>query len=182
MAVGAAAPGCRRRARFPARGAAGLEPGRRWPRGSSSDRKAPAPRLRSRARRAAAGSSASPASPLASAAHHQARRRSGTGTSPPKSSSAAIAEVPERTSRPGDSALQTSPGSGQMPAPIANFDGVNNINGVMPPDTEGEVGPTTMCSGSISRSRSTKDGRPRLRPGPGQHPVRGLAALRLGRR
>ena len=48
---------------------------------------------------------------------------------------------PHGTSRPGDGALQTSPGTGQMPAPIQNFDGVNNINGVMPPDTEGEVGP-----------------------------------------
>ena len=27
-----------------------------------------------------------------------------------------------------------------MPAPIANFDGVNNIDGVLPPDTQGEIG------------------------------------------
>jgi hypothetical protein len=28
-----------------------------------------------------------------------------------------------------------------MPAPIQNFDGLNNINGVLPPDTEGDIGP-----------------------------------------
>ena len=28
-----------------------------------------------------------------------------------------------------------------MPAPIQNFDGVSNVNGLAPPDTEGEVGP-----------------------------------------
>ena len=48
---------------------------------------------------------------------------------------------PHGTSRPGDGALQTSPGSGQMPAPLQNFDGVSNVDGLMPPDTEGEVGP-----------------------------------------
>ena len=40
-----------------------------------------------------------------------------------------------------DMGLQQAPGSGAMPAPIANFDGVNNVNGVLPPDTQGDVGP-----------------------------------------
>lgn len=30
---------------------------------------------------------------------------------------------------------------GDMPAPIQNFDGVNNVNGVLPSDTNGDVGP-----------------------------------------
>ncbi|MBI3811886.1 MAG: DUF11 domain-containing protein [Nitrospirae bacterium] len=29
----------------------------------------------------------------------------------------------------------------KMPSPIQNFDGVTNLNGVLPPDTEGDVGP-----------------------------------------
>jgi Carboxypeptidase regulatory-like domain/S-layer homology domain len=40
-----------------------------------------------------------------------------------------------------DAALQAKPGSTNMPAPIVNFEGVNNINGVLPPDTQGDVGP-----------------------------------------
>lgn len=39
-----------------------------------------------------------------------------------------------------DGALQNAPVSGQMPATIANFDGVNNISGVAPPDTQGDIG------------------------------------------
>ena len=27
-----------------------------------------------------------------------------------------------------------------MPSPVANFEGVNNVNGVLPPDTQGDVG------------------------------------------
>jgi hypothetical protein len=42
----------------------------------------------------------------------------------------------------GDAALQSSPvGLAPMPATIANFDGVSNVNGVLPPDTVGDVGP-----------------------------------------
>src|SRR6266540_5585738 len=41
---------------------------------------------------------------------------------------------------PGSAALQTRAGRGEMPAPLKNFDGVNNINNSLPPDTEGDVG------------------------------------------
>ena len=40
-----------------------------------------------------------------------------------------------------DPALQETPGGANMPAAIRNFEGVNNVNGVLPPDTEGDVGP-----------------------------------------
>lgn len=40
-----------------------------------------------------------------------------------------------------DAALQQRPGSTNMPAPVVNFEGVNNIDGVYPPDTQGDVGP-----------------------------------------
>ncbi len=39
-----------------------------------------------------------------------------------------------------DGALQDSPVTGNMPTLAANFDGVNNIAGVAPPDTEGDIG------------------------------------------
>jgi hypothetical protein len=39
-----------------------------------------------------------------------------------------------------DGALQTHAASGSMPAPLENFDGVNNINAVLPPDTQGDIG------------------------------------------
>jgi hypothetical protein len=39
-----------------------------------------------------------------------------------------------------DAALQTIPAVGNMPAPGFNFEGVSNINGVLPPDTNGDVG------------------------------------------
>src|SRR6185503_8169096 len=41
----------------------------------------------------------------------------------------------------GTAAVQTKAGSGQMPAPIQNFDGVGRICSCFPPDTEGDVGP-----------------------------------------
>ncbi|MGB9724147.1 MAG: hypothetical protein ACPL7G_09650, partial [Chloroflexia bacterium] len=37
--------------------------------------------------------------------------------------------------------LQDWHGGIHMPAPIQNFEGVNNVNGVLPPDTQGDVGP-----------------------------------------
>ncbi len=42
-----------------------------------------------------------------------------------------------------DPALQrTEPGLAlNIPTPLQNFDGVNNVNGVLPPDTNGDVGP-----------------------------------------
>src|SRR5262245_42433709 len=40
-----------------------------------------------------------------------------------------------------DGALQSSMPSTQVPGPPTAFEGVNNINGVYPPDTNGDVGP-----------------------------------------
>jgi hypothetical protein len=40
-----------------------------------------------------------------------------------------------------DAAVQSAPIAPNAPAPIANFDGVTNVNGVLPPDTNGDVGP-----------------------------------------
>jgi hypothetical protein len=40
-----------------------------------------------------------------------------------------------------DPVLQAWPGGPNMPAPILNFEGVNNVDGVLPPDTEGDIGP-----------------------------------------
>jgi len=39
-----------------------------------------------------------------------------------------------------DAALQSSLGAANMPAPLLNWDGISNINGVVPPDTQGDVG------------------------------------------
>ncbi|WP_457676866.1 carboxypeptidase regulatory-like domain-containing protein [Thiolapillus sp.] len=47
-------------------------------------------------------------------------------------------EVPVIT----DPVVQTSiPQDAKMPATVANFEGINNVNGVLPPDTVGDVGP-----------------------------------------
>ena len=40
-----------------------------------------------------------------------------------------------------DPALQRAPVSGQSPSTEFNFEGVNNVNGVLPPDTNGDIGP-----------------------------------------
>ncbi len=40
-----------------------------------------------------------------------------------------------------DAAVQAAPISPNAPVTIANFDGVSNISGVLPPDTNGDVGP-----------------------------------------
>ena len=41
----------------------------------------------------------------------------------------------------GSALVQRGAPKNQMPSPIVNFDGVNNVSGASPPDTEGEVGP-----------------------------------------
>jgi hypothetical protein len=62
-------------------------------------------------------------------------------------------EIPLRSlpkSRPGlnvptgtsssDPAVQNRPGAPNMPSPIQNFEGIGNRNGVLPPDTQGDIG------------------------------------------
>jgi hypothetical protein len=41
----------------------------------------------------------------------------------------------------GDSIVQDFFGSPDIPAPLVSFEGVNNVNGVLPPDTNGDIGP-----------------------------------------
>lgn len=40
----------------------------------------------------------------------------------------------------GDPALQNQPALGNMPAPQFNFEGINNLNSVFPPDPNGDIG------------------------------------------
>ncbi len=40
-----------------------------------------------------------------------------------------------------DPVVQSWRGEGSMPAPVVNFEGIRNFNGVLPPDTQGDVGP-----------------------------------------
>jgi hypothetical protein len=54
--------------------------------------------------------------------------------------------LPRRPSAAGereerDPVVQDWEGPVSMPAPIQNFDGIGNVNGVLPPDTNGDVGP-----------------------------------------
>jgi len=41
----------------------------------------------------------------------------------------------------GSALVQRRAPKNLMPSPIANFDGVNNVSGAAPPDTEGDIGP-----------------------------------------
>ncbi len=41
----------------------------------------------------------------------------------------------------GDGALQSAPGLLAMPGTVAEFAGISNLDGVAPPDTEGDIGP-----------------------------------------
>ena len=64
----------------------------------------------------------------------------------PREVNAHNAELPGRIAnapapnRPVDAAVQGGFGPLVMPAAIMNFDGVGNVDGVLPPDTEGDVG------------------------------------------
>jgi hypothetical protein len=40
-----------------------------------------------------------------------------------------------------DPVVQDWHGTSNMPAPMQNFEGIDNVNGVLPPDTTGDVGP-----------------------------------------
>jgi hypothetical protein len=57
---------------------------------------------------------------------------------------------PHRPLHPGQSgarlptatkSIQTTAGAASMPSTSTNFEGVNNIDGVLPPDTNGDIGP-----------------------------------------
>ncbi len=51
------------------------------------------------------------------------------------------AAVADAGSAAPDPVLQSSPGQAAMPAPFLSFEGVNNVDQVLPPDTIGDVGP-----------------------------------------
>jgi hypothetical protein len=40
-----------------------------------------------------------------------------------------------------DSMVQTTPAPSLIPTPVQSIEGVGNVNGVLPPDTNGDVGP-----------------------------------------
>ncbi len=62
-----------------------------------------------------------------------------------------------------DAALQNGPVQGNMPATDFNFEGVNNVNGVLPPDTNGDIGPNhyvqwvnlSLAIWTVNRSTNT---------------------------
>ena len=49
--------------------------------------------------------------------------------------------IPQDVPGPLDPVLQEQQPFPAMPSPIKNFDGIGNVNGVLPPDTNGDVGP-----------------------------------------
>ena len=47
---------------------------------------------------------------------------------------------PDAALSTGDAAVQSQPGAPAMPSPVASFEGINNRNGVLPPDANGDIG------------------------------------------
>lgn len=52
-----------------------------------------------------------------------------------------IPPMEQRSPATGDPVVQKKAGTLMTRGPIQNFDGVGNVNGVLPPDTDGDVGP-----------------------------------------
>ena len=108
--------------------------------------------------------------------------RAGTATRPSTSSAAARmpsgppapCPLPRRTAR-----SRRAFGGHSIPAPIVSFEGVTNRNGLLPPDTNGDIGPDHyMQIVNVSFAVYNRNGTRRLRPGEQQHPLRGHADLR----
>jgi hypothetical protein len=63
----------------------------------------------------------------------------------PKAEQQPLAPQPLRRGRPfvrqPDPVLQTSAPAAAAPSPYLNFEGVSNVDGVLPPDTNGDIGP-----------------------------------------
>ena len=63
----------------------------------------------------------------------------------PKTTSAPTLPVPhgnlKNTAKSGSADVQKNVVTNNMPTPQQNFEGVGNLNGVLPPDTQGDVGP-----------------------------------------
>jgi len=70
----------------------------------------------------------------------------GTRAAEPREINAQNAEMPDRFKNalppagPVDTAVQNTFGPNTMPPAVMNFDGVGNVDGVLPPDTNGDVG------------------------------------------
>ncbi len=67
------------------------------------------------------------------------RRRTASGKLRSPTSRAYLERLPGSSTT--DPVVQRSAPKGQMPPPIQNFEGINNLCGCYPPDTEGDVGP-----------------------------------------
>ena len=62
-----------------------------------------------------------------------------------------------------------------LAAPTVNFDGVNNLNGVLPPDTNGDVGPNHYVQWvNLSFAIYNKSGTQLYPPADGRHAVHRL--------
>src|SRR5438046_4736232 len=73
------------------------------------------------------------------------------------------AKIPTATS-----SIQTSTGAAAMPSTSTNFEGINNIDGVLPPDTNGDVGPNNYVQWvNLQYEVFDRRGASRLRPRPG---------------
>jgi len=65
----------------------------------------------------------------------------GAGEASPRLTTPKSEATQGETLQAPDGALQTAPAQANMPATGFNFEGVNNVNGVLPPDTNGDVSP-----------------------------------------
>ena len=71
-----------------------------------------------------------------------------------------------------DPVVQRSAPKGQMPPPIQNFEGINNLCGCYPPDTEGDVGPNHYMQWvNIHYAIYSKTGTAARGAEPGEHAV-----------
>jgi N-acetylneuraminic acid mutarotase len=72
-------------------------------------------------------------------------RAANTATASPKASEARTHAVPHNVvksgAKAGSAAVQSSVVTNSMPSLGQNFEGISNVNGVFPPDTQGDVGP-----------------------------------------
>jgi hypothetical protein len=85
--------------------------------------------------------------PLTQLALQQPQAADGTGTGAQVPEVIPNLRMPKVANSPqtgqeaaADGALQTQDASSSMPAPLQSFEGVNNLNQVIPPDTQGDIG------------------------------------------
>ena len=93
-------------------------------------------------------------------------------------------DVEEYPTRPGnasrDTVVQRTAPKNRMPSPIASFDGVTNLCGCSPPDTEGDVGPNHYMQWvNVRYAIYSKSGTQVVPPTHREHALHGHAVLRL---